>query len=380
MIGGYLKLFKVEDTGDSDLILILKASLGKEEKHKVLDRLHELGVAAQLVSSYGKSVVVLKSDVSNMPAHFFNQIEGVDKVVRLGDGHPLASSTVPKTIKLSGSANPISIGDSQLPVFMAGPCSVESREQIIETALQVKAAGASVLRAGAFKPRTSPYEFQGLGADALEYLKEAKLKTGLLVVTEVMSVSQIESVLEVCDIVQVGTRNMYNYELLKEVGKLNTPVLLKRGMSATIDEFLFAAEYILKEGNQDVILCERGIRTFETRMRNTLDLSAVPMLKSLSGLPVVVDPSHATGLRSLIRPMSRAAIACGADGLLIETHLDPDKSISDAEQAISPDDLKTIIKEAYSIVLALSKDDHTGKEHMELASMQALSSAEEVRH
>lgn len=344
------------------MILVLKPNLNSDEEHKVLDRLHEMGVAAQLVHSHQQSVVVLKNDVSSEPTHNFNQIEGVLKVVRLSEGYSLATKSGSKTVSINGSnavsdqENSLKIGTGSMPVVMAGPCSVESEAQIVEIANHVKAAGATVLRGGAFKPRTSPYEFQGLKEKGLEFLKQAKQETGLPVVTEVMSVSQVELVESYCDIIQVGTRNMYNYELLKEVGRLSKPVLLKRGMSATVDEFLYAAEYVHKEGNENVILCERGIRTFETKLRNTLDLSAVPLLKNLSGLPVVVDPSHATGRSALVRPMSRAAIACGADGLLIEVHSEPENSISDAEQAISPKELTEIIRDVYSITFALNSN------------------------
>ena len=340
------------------MILVLKPQLDKKSEHEVLESLAEMGVEAQLVRAADQSVVVLKSDVSQKPTHRFNQIKGVAKVVRLGDGYPLVKNTKGKVVTI-GAVNQtgsVAFGDGQMPVVMAGPCSVESQESILENAAAVKQAGASILRAGAFKPRTSPYDFQGLKEEGLRYLYQAGEKAGLPVITEVMSVKQVELVASYCDILQIGTRNMYNYELLKEVGRCNKPVLLKRGMSATIDEFLYSCEYILKEGNESVILCERGIRTFETKLRNTLDLSAVPLLKSLVGLPVVVDPSHATGNRAMIRPMSRAAIACGADGLLLEVHNDPDNSISDAEQAISHMELSEIVKDVYSITFALNAD------------------------
>lgn len=227
-----------------------------------------------------------------------------------------------------------SIGSNNITII-AGPCSVESEEQIVNIAERVKVSGATFLRGGVFKPRTSPYSFQGLGENGLELLKIAKEKTGLPIVTELMSLEYLDMFLEDVDVIQIGARNMQNYPLLKEVGKIKKPVLLKRGMSATIEEFLMAAEYIMLEGNENVILCERGIRTFERYTRNTLDLSAVPILKKLSHLPVIVDPSHGTGLWWLVEPLSKAAIAVGADGLIIEVHNDPLNARCDGEQSIT---------------------------------------------
>lgn len=241
-----------------------------------------------------------------------------------------------------------------VPVVIAGPCSVESREHVIESALNVKTAGAKMLRGGAFKPRTSPYDFQGLGKDALKYLREASDLTGLPVVSEVMSADHIEMAEPFVDVFQIGARNMQNFELLKEAGKTRRPVLLKRGMSATLNEFLNAAEYILLGGNSQVILCERGIRTFETYTRNTLDLSAVAALKTLTSLPVLVDPSHGTGRSELIRPLSRAAIACGADGLLVEVHERGCEAKSDGAQAITSATLREIVADVHKIHGALS--------------------------
>jgi len=226
------------------------------------------------------------------------------------------------------------IGDGSLTV-MAGPCSVESRDQLMETADAVKAAGATVLRGGAFKPRTSPYSFQGLGVEALRYLAEARDRTGLPVITEVMEPNQLDIVAEYADIVQIGTRNMQNYSLLNAVGRVARPVMLKRGYGATIEEWLMAAEYIVSSGNPNVILCERGIRTFETYTRNTLDLAAVPLLHHLTHLPVIVDPSHATGKRWLVKPLAIGGIAVGADGVMVEVHPNPDEALSDAEQQLT---------------------------------------------
>jgi 3-deoxy-7-phosphoheptulonate synthase len=229
-------------------------------------------------------------------------------------------------------------------VVIGGPCSVESEEQLLETARKVKEAGADMLRGGVFKPRTSPYSFQGLGLKGLKILEKAKEETGLPIVSEVMDTRDVAWVSEYVDVLQIGARNMQNFSLLKEVGKANKPVLLKRGMHSTIEEWLNSAEYVLKEGNQDVILCERGIRTFETYTRNTLDLSAVPALRELTHLPVVVDPSHGTGKASLIEPMSLAAVASGADGLIIEVHRNPMEALSDKDQALTPTQFGELVR------------------------------------
>ena len=238
----------------------------------------------------------------------------------------------------------VGIGDGSLTV-MAGPCSVESREQLLETAVSVRAAGATVLRGGAFKPRTSPYSFQGLGVEALRYLADAREQTGMPVVTEVMEPSQVDIVAEYADILQIGARNMQNYSLLNAAGRVARPILLKRGFGATIEELLMAAEYIVAAGNPNVILCERGIRTFESYTRNTMDLAAVPVLHHLTHLPVIVDPSHATGKRWLVPPLALGGVAVGADGVMVEVHPDPDSALSDAEQQLNLDEFAALMRE-----------------------------------
>ena len=248
-------------------------------------------------------------------------------------------------------SNGTKIGDGSL-TLMAGPCSVESAEQVTEIAKAVKASGANVLRGGAFKPRTSPYSFQGLKAEGLELLLKAKEETGLPIVTEIMSESDIDLFKDV-DIIQVGARNMQNFTLLKKLGKLDKPILLKRGLCATIEEWLMSAEYIMAEGNEKVILCERGIRTYEKYTRNTLDLSAIPIVKSLSHLPVVVDPSHATGMNWLVEPLAMAAVACGADGLIIEVHNDPPHALCDGAQSLTPEEFDSVVKKVNKIKSAL---------------------------
>jgi 3-deoxy-7-phosphoheptulonate synthase len=240
------------------------------------------------------------------------------------------------------------IGDGSLTV-MAGPCSVESRDQLMETARRVKAAGATILRGGAFKPRTSPYAFQGLGVEALRYLGEARDETGLPVITEVMEPNQVDIVADYADILQVGTRNMQNYSLLQSVGRVARPVMLKRGYGATVEEWLMAAEYIVSSGNPNVILCERGIRTFETYTRNTLDLAAVPLVHNLTHLPVIVDPSHATGKRWLVRPLALGGVAVGADGVMVEVHPDPDSALSDAEQQLTIEQFEELMDDLVAV-------------------------------
>ena len=251
--------------------------------------------------------------------------------------------------------NGVKIGGKKIHV-MAGPCAIESKELLIQIAEDVKAAGASFIRGGAFKPRTSPYTFQGLGEEGLKYLSDAKNKTGLLVITEVMDPRDIELILPYTDIIQIGTRNMQNFRLLTEVGGYDKPVLLKRGLAATIKEFLMSAEYIMAKGNTKVMLCERGIRTFETYTRNTLDLSAIPVIKKLSHLPVIVDPSHAVGKWDLVAPMAKAAVAAGADGLIIEVHPNPEEAFSDGEQSLKPKAFKELMKELKVIAKAVGRE------------------------
>jgi 3-deoxy-7-phosphoheptulonate synthase len=253
------------------------------------------------------------------------------------------------------SINGIRIGSSEV-VIIAGPCAVENHEQLLETARTVKASGGVILRGGAFKPRSSPYNFQGLGEEGIKMLREIGRETGLPIVTEVMDTRQVKFVAENADMLQIGSRNMQNYPLLKEVGMLRKPVLLKRGMMATIEEFLLAAEYILNQGNEQVVLCERGIRTFETTTRNTLDLSAVPMLKHLSHLPVIVDPSHGTGHRWMVPPMAKAAIAAGADGLIMEVHYKPEEALCDGYQSLSPDEFSRLMADLKKIAQAVGRE------------------------
>jgi 3-deoxy-7-phosphoheptulonate synthase len=285
----------------------------------------------------------MESDHYNDPA----MIGGCSVPVRVNR----KSKPDPTVVKI----NDIRIGSSEV-VIIAGPCSVENHEQLIETAKAVKAAGGVILRGGAFKPRSSPYNFQGLGEEGLKLLMEARKETGLPIVTEVMDTRLVGMVAEYADILQIGSRNMQNYPLLKEVGMLRKPVLLKRGMMASIEEFLLAAEYILNQGNDQVILCERGIRTFETSTRNTLDLSAVPMLKHLCHLPVIVDPSHGTGHRWMVPSMAKAAIAAGADGLIMEVHYKPEEALCDGQQSLSPDEFSLLMTDLKKVAHAVGRE------------------------
>jgi 3-deoxy-7-phosphoheptulonate synthase len=283
----------------------------------------------------------------------FEVMEGVKEAHRIASPYKLASRNFNPggtVVKVGG----VSIGGEQV-VVMAGPCSVESREQIDLVAEQVARAGARVIRGGAFKPRSSPYSFQGMGAEGLQMMRAAADRNGLLVVSEVMDQTQIPLVAEYSDILQVGARNMQNFNLLRELGKLRKPILLKRGIAATIEELLLSAEYIMAGGNYDVILCERGIRTFETYTRNTMDISAIPVVKKLSHLPMVADPSHGTGRRDKVAPMARAAVAAGADGLLIEVHPDPDRALSDGAQSLRPEQFEELMAQLRMIAPAVGR-------------------------
>jgi 3-deoxy-7-phosphoheptulonate synthase len=306
--------------------------------------------------SRGENRIILGviGDVENLASVPFYAFNGVEEIIPIVKPYKLASREL-KDFDTIIKVNNVIIGGKEV-VMMAGPCVLENEKQIFETARYVKALGVKILRGGAFKPRTSPYSFQGLGEEGLKLLAQAGKETGLPVITEVMSVNQIELVGKYADIFQVGARNMQNYILLKELGKTKKPILLKRGMSATIEELLLSAEYILSQGNYEVILCERGIRTFENYTRNTLDLSAVPALKRLSHLPIIVDPSHATGKWRLVSPMTKAAIAAGADGLLIEVHPDPKSSLSDGTQTLRFDTFTQLMKEIKPIIQAIGRE------------------------
>jgi 3-deoxy-7-phosphoheptulonate synthase len=321
---------------------------------KVINKLKELGHEVHISRGEKRIILGVIGNVENLVSVPFYAYNGVEEIIRILKPYKLASREF-KDFDTTIKVKDIIIGGKEV-IVMAGPCVVENEQQIFETAHQVKALGAKILRGGAFKPRTSPYSFQGLGEEGLKLLAQAGKETGLAVVTEVMSVNQIDLIAKYTDIFQVGARNMQNFVLLTELGKTKKPILLKRGMSATIEELLLSAEYILSEGNYEVILCERGIRTFENYTRNTLDLSAIPAIKRLSHLPIIVDPSHATGRWRLVSPMAKAAIAAGADGLLIEVHPDPKSSLSDGAQSLQLDTFAQLMKELRPIIQAVGRE------------------------
>jgi 3-deoxy-7-phosphoheptulonate synthase len=314
----------------------MKAGAEKKDKDEVLKRIKELGYKPHVIHGSTRDVIGAVGDERGKAVlHSLESLHGVENVVPILQPYKLASKEVKKESSVVQISAEVAIGGERI-IMMAGPCSVENERQIIESAEAVKKAGAHILRGGAFKPRTSPYSFQGLEEEGLKLLAKARDLTGLPVVTEVINPETAELVAKYSDILQIGARNSQNFALLKKVGQIGKPVLLKRGMSMTIQEFLMSAEYIMSEGNQSVILCERGIRTFETATRNTLDLSAVPVLKEKTHLPVVVDPSHGTGNHHYVAPMCYAAVAAGADGLIVEVHPDPEHASSDGPQSLKP--------------------------------------------
>ena len=335
------------------MIVVMKKNATEHQIGKVIEKIRESGLKAHISKGEVLTIIGIIGDERKVPESQIRSIEGVEKLMPILTPYKLASRNF-KPENTVVTVDGVKIGGNDV-IVTAGPCSVESREQIIEIAKAVKKSGAKILRGGAFKPRTSPYSFQGLGEQGLKFLKEAKEETGMPIATEVMDTRNIPLVCKYSDVLQIGARNMQNYDLLKEVGKCKHPVLLKRGLSATINEWLMSAEYIMSEGNHNVILCERGIRTFETYTRNTLDLNAVPAVKELTHLPVVVDPSHGTGRYSLVSPMSKAAVAAGADGLLIEVHTNPKKSVSDADQTISTKRFEKLMEELKLIASAIGR-------------------------
>jgi 3-deoxy-7-phosphoheptulonate synthase len=319
------------------MMIVMKPTATEEEVQAVIERVQSVGARAHPSRGEVLTVIGAIGDREHIARLELHGAPGVDRVVPILKPYKLASAQFKhgerSVLDIAGRK----VGGDSF-AMIAGPCTIESREQTLATARIVRDAGGTLFRGGAYKPRTSPYAFQGLGQEGLRLLKEAKLQTGLPIVTEVMDVRDLEPVLEVADVVQIGARNMQNYPLLAEVGRAGCPVLLKRGLAATLEELLMAAEYILKEGNEAVMLCERGIRTFEPAYRFTLDLMAVPVLKELTHLPVIVDPSHAAGRRDLVTPLSLAAAAAGADGIIVEVHPDPEQAICDGPQALVADE------------------------------------------
>ena len=326
------------------MIIVMKGTATEENLQDVIHTIEELGYQSHVIRGTQRSVIGAVGDERGKARlRSLEAMEGVESVVPILQPFKLASREFKPTPTIVKVRN-VEIGGDRLPV-VAGPCSVESEDQILETAKAVKEAGASILRGGAFKPRTSPYAFQGLGEEGLRLLAAARDETGLAIVTEVLKPEDVDLVAETADMLQIGARNMQNFALLKRVGEVRKPVLLKRGISSTIQEFLMAAEYVLSEGNYDVVLCERGIRTFETATRFTLDLNAIPVIKKLSHLPVIVDPSHGTGHWEYVGAMAKAGIACGADGLMIEVHMRPEVAFSDGIQSLKPALFRQLMQE-----------------------------------
>lgn len=336
------------------MVIVMKPGTPEQEWKKIKENLEGRGYQINEIVGSGQTILGVIGDTSALDMNMLKVNECVDKVMRVQEPFKRANRSFhpeDSVIDVSG----VKIGGRKLAVI-AGPCSVENEKQIVGVAKSVKLAGATLLRGGAFKPRTSPYSFQGLKEEGLDLLKIARKETGLPIVTEIMSARMLERFVEDVDLIQVGARNMQNFELLKELGRTNVPVLLKRGLSATIEEWLMAAEYIMAGGNDNVILCERGIRTFETYTRNTLDLSAIPAVKKLSHLPVIVDPSHAAGLWWMVEPMAKATVAAGADGLIIEVHNDPEHALCDGAQSLKPERFARLMGELSGIAKIVGRE------------------------
>ncbi len=336
------------------MVIILKPGTTEKGIQHVVAKIKELGFTPHISRGEERTIIGVIGENAIQTRHIFESMFIVESVTPISKPFKLVSREFKKNDTLIKVKN-VTIGGNKV-VLMAGPCSVENREILLQTAEEVKRAGASILRGGAFKPRTSPYSFQGLGEEGLKYLAEVSKITGLPVVTEAMEVRQVELVCRYADIIQIGARNMQNFDLLKEVGKTDKPVLLKRGMAATVKEFLMSAEYILSSGNYNVILCERGIRTFEDSTRFTMDISSIALIKDLSHLPVVADPSHGTGKRELVIPLARAAVAAGADGILVEVHPRPEEALSDGFQSIRPQNFYKLVDEVKKIAGVMGRE------------------------
>lgn len=338
------------------MIVVMKSGADPEEIEKAKATMVELGYTPHPIEGLLRTVIGAVGDERGKPedVETLSILNGVEKVIPILPAHKLASREFKPEdteVNVKGSI----IGGNKIPVI-AGPCSVESEEQLMEVAHAIKDAGATMLRGGAYKPRSSPYTFQGMGVEGLKLLAQAREETGLPIVTEILDVKNLDSVLDYADVLQIGARNSQNYALLKEVGKSKRPVLLKRGMSTTIKEFLMCAEYILSEGNEDVMLCERGIRTFETATRNTFDLNAIPVLKERTHLPIIADPSHGTGYWQYVTPMALASIAAGADGVIVEVHNQPEVAVSDGGQSLKPKKFADMMQRAAAVAKAVGRE------------------------
>jgi 3-deoxy-7-phosphoheptulonate synthase len=327
------------------MLVVMKAQATQEEIQAVCDHIEQLGFRPHPLPGAQRTAIGITGNQGEVNRGNLESLSGVAEVIRVSKAYKLASRDVKEedtVVRFAGTG--ASIGGRDLAVI-AGPCSIESREQAFAIAEEVAAAGAQFFRGGAYKPRTSPYAFQGLGLEALKIMSEVREKIGLRIVTEALDTETLDLVAEWADVIQIGARNMQNFSLLKKAGRLRKPVLIKRGMSATLEEFLMAAEYVMSEGNYEVILCERGVRTFSDHARNTLDLSIVPALQHVSHLPILVDPSHGTGRRDSVLPMARAGIAAGADGLIVEVHNHPENAVSDGPQSLYPEQFRTLMNE-----------------------------------
>ena len=337
------------------MLIVMKNNASAEQIHTVVGVVKEMGYDATPIPGGQRTAIGIIGNDGGISSDRLAGLEGVLELIPVTHPYKQVSREWQSENTVVSLPNGTKIGGSDL-VLMAGPCSVENEREILDIAHRVKDVGATVLRGGAFKPRSSPYSFQGLGLQGLEFLARAREETGLAVVTEALDPDGVDLVVKYADIVQIGARNMQNYALLRSAGRAGKPVLLKRGMSATIDELLLAAEYILAEGNPDVILCERGIRSFDTHTRNLFDLAAIPVVKSLSHLPIIADPSHGTGIRSKVTPMGRAAVAAGADGLIVEVHPNPPKAMSDGAQSLYPDQFTKLVDEVKVIARAIGRN------------------------
>jgi 3-deoxy-7-phosphoheptulonate synthase len=336
------------------MIIVMEKHTADEKIEAVVSELTKRGFDVHRSTGHDQTVLGVVGNINGIDPREFELYDGVQEVVRVSEPYKLSSRTFKKERTVVKVREGLEIGGRDV-VIMAGPCTIENERQLFETARRVSKAGARILRGGAYKPRTSPYSFQGMGVEGLKLLRAAGDETGMATISEVMEISQIEKMLDYVDILQVGARNMQNFNLLSALGQVRKPILLKRGMSATIQEWLLASEYILAGGNYNVVFCERGIRTFETYTRNTLDISAIPVIQKLSHLPIIADPSHATGRRDKVMPLARASVAAGADGLLIEVHHEPEAAVCDGPQSLYPEQFAKLMDELRIIVPAVGR-------------------------
>jgi 3-deoxy-7-phosphoheptulonate synthase len=351
------------------MLVVMQAQATEEQIRAVCQKIEELGYRSHAMPGAQRTAVGITGNKGEVEAGSLEELPGVQEVIRVSKPYKLVSrDTKPDNTIIRFPNSSVSIGGRDLAII-AGPCGIESRDQAFKTAERVAAAGAQFFRGGAYKPRTSPYSFQGLGEEGLKIMAEVRESFGLLIVTEAVDYESLDLVDQYADMIQIGARNMQNFSLLKRAGRARKPVLLKRGISATLEEFLMAAEYIMSEGNYNVVLCERGVRTFADHTRNTLDLSIVPAVQRLSHLPIVVDPSHGTGKRNKVTPLSRAAIAVGADGLIVEVHHDPDKALSDGMQSLFPDQFDALMVQVRQIAAVLGRNVRSAAGVLESATI-----------